>query len=337
MNRILELDGLRGAAILLVLYWHYASPLFSVLGNSVVDYGALLYFLKYSHQLTWSSVDLFFVLSGFLIVGILLDVKNSKNYFATFYIRRLCRIFPLYYLMLFLFILFPWLGLSLGSDPSLFKNEVPLLAYFSFTQNLLLDGFDTKWLSVTWSLAIEEQFYLFIPLLIKFVSRKNLLVIFIGAICMAPVFRFIFMNDIYAYVFPFARSDSILMGGCLAILIRNAEAHKFLLNKYSLLVFITTVVFIITAIEASELSKQGDIFNHLWMGLMYSLLLLLIILKRECNYFSFLKSSFLVWFGLRSYAIYLLDIMNKVFYAMENHINTDYLQKNIHEYLRQVR
>src|SRR5689334_3132541 len=93
-ERIPELDGIRGLAILLVLAWHYlflrfaptappsARPVWSVFA------------------LTWSGVDLFFVLSGFLIGGILLRCRDSPNYFKTFYIRRACRIVPAYFLVL---------------------------------------------------------------------------------------------------------------------------------------------------------------------------------------------------------------------------------------------
>src|SRR5262245_13203211 len=89
--RISELDGLRGLAILLVLLWHYA------VGPVIVHQSTLANFLIVrSLNLAWSGVDLFFVLSGFLIGGILLDHRDTTHYFRTFYIRRICRIVPLY-------------------------------------------------------------------------------------------------------------------------------------------------------------------------------------------------------------------------------------------------
>ena len=148
MKRIKELDGLRGIAILLVILWHYCAVQIEP-GNSVA-----LEFLSRLLSTTWSGVDLFFVLSGFLIVGILVDAKGSPTYFKTFYIRRMCRILPLYYLMVVLFVLLPKIGLS-GND-WLFARDLPLLSYFTLTQNFFMHngGFGSNWLGVTWSLAI---------------------------------------------------------------------------------------------------------------------------------------------------------------------------------------
>src|SRR3990167_10051651 len=99
MKKIIELDGIRGVAIALVLIWHYfATQLW-------VQDGTLLYYFRYMSALTWSGVDLFFVLSGFLIGGILLDHREAGNYFRVFYIRRVCRIFPLYYAHFALFVM----------------------------------------------------------------------------------------------------------------------------------------------------------------------------------------------------------------------------------------
>ena len=98
-KRIPELDGLRGIAIALILILHY----FVV--NIKADLGSTLAYFLACFRLTWSGVDLFFVLSGFLIGGILLDNRESTNYFRVFYVRRTCRIFPLYYVNLLLFFL----------------------------------------------------------------------------------------------------------------------------------------------------------------------------------------------------------------------------------------
>src|SRR4051794_33765891 len=93
-GRVLELDGIRGTAILLVLYWHL------VVCTVNPTQGSALYYLMALSRLTWSGVDLFFVLSGFLIGGILLDGRESSNYFKVFYVRRFYRILPLYFVVL---------------------------------------------------------------------------------------------------------------------------------------------------------------------------------------------------------------------------------------------
>jgi len=88
------LDGIRGLAILLVLFFH-----FSVVGG----HSASIRFIQKTWGFGWSGVDLFFVLSGFLITGILLDAKNRSHYFRNFYARRTVRIFPLYFAFLAVF------------------------------------------------------------------------------------------------------------------------------------------------------------------------------------------------------------------------------------------
>ena len=93
-RRIPQLDGLRGVAIALVVVFHYV--------NFAVESGApgWVKLLIRPTSLGWSGVDLFFVLSGFLIGGILLDARESRNYFRVFYRRRACRILPLYFAFL---------------------------------------------------------------------------------------------------------------------------------------------------------------------------------------------------------------------------------------------
>jgi peptidoglycan/LPS O-acetylase OafA/YrhL len=118
-GRIPALDGLRGVAILLVLLWHLAF-------DKIPTSGPLSYLFALG-RLSWSGVDLFFVLSGFLIGGILLDARDSSRYFKTFYLRRGFRILPLYGVVTGLYIL-DYL-LSPGTSP------IPLASYPTFTQN----------------------------------------------------------------------------------------------------------------------------------------------------------------------------------------------------------
>src|ERR671933_724528 len=127
-----ELDGLRGIAILMVVAWHY-------------NLGPFL-----------SGVDLFFVLSGFLLGGILLDKKEAPNYFKAFYARRVCRIFPLYFVCLLVFVILvavPVLGWLLFGDSIrlLLGDPIPLWSYMTFTQNFAmaqLGGWGNPWLFV---------------------------------------------------------------------------------------------------------------------------------------------------------------------------------------------
>ena len=163
-SRIPELDGIRGLAVILVLFFHYGNNqlIFMTDPHAVVNvFTKITSFFR-------SGVDLFFILSGFLIGAILLKNKASKSYFKTFYIRRFLRIFPLFYLLLKA-IDFP--------DPGnfLFKDELNIGYYFLFIQNYMMaasNTFAAQALTPNWSLAVEEQFYLFLPTLLLFYAKK---------------------------------------------------------------------------------------------------------------------------------------------------------------------
>jgi peptidoglycan/LPS O-acetylase OafA/YrhL len=170
-GRIPQLDGLRGLAIGLVVVWHYFVEVPGPAGSAVASALRRLFFLS------WSGVDLFFVLSGFLIGGILLDNRESPRYFRTFYVRRAARILPLYLLLLAPF----WsarASLDTSRSPalaSLLGGDVPDWSYVVFVQNFFMaaaGNFGPQWTAITWSLAIEEQFYLVLPLTLYLVPRR---------------------------------------------------------------------------------------------------------------------------------------------------------------------
>ena len=143
------LDGVRGVAVLMVFLVHY--------GGGAKSSNFLLHIIGVSVQAGWSGVTFFFILSGFLISGILLDTKESPNYFKNFYARRVLRIWPLYYCLLaFMFVVLPHASASQGV--AIFAKSSPWWAYPFFLQNFLLPlSTDAAGpLGVTWSLAIEE-------------------------------------------------------------------------------------------------------------------------------------------------------------------------------------
>jgi peptidoglycan/LPS O-acetylase OafA/YrhL len=224
--RVPELDGIRGCAILLVLVWHYiACQLHAVPGTAAA-------YVERSLSMTWSGVDLFFVLSGFLISGILLDNRPATNYFRVFYARRICRIFPLYFLVLGLFMFFLALGAEHWSKLSwLFHSPLPLWSYATFTQNVLMASRQTMgsgWLEVTWSLAVEEQFYLVIPLLIWLLPRRQLAVVAVLLVFLAPLLRSTWGSWFQGYLLTPWRGDSLLTGTLLAIAVRNQAVLSLL-------------------------------------------------------------------------------------------------------------
>ena len=167
LTTIKPLDGIRALAILLVLISHYFN---CQIGDDVTG---ILKSLKWLTFCTWSGVDLFFILSGFLIGRILIVHKRSQNYFKTFYLRRAFRIFPVYYLIILIFVILMVSGFS-PSVPWLMKNPFPLYSYLLCIQNFWAStgDFGPNWLGVTWSLAVEEQFYLLLPLLVIIIKDK---------------------------------------------------------------------------------------------------------------------------------------------------------------------
>src|SRR4051812_10334891 len=163
-TRIRELDGLRAIAVLMVVSWHYIG---------IPD--GQDYWLWKTFHVGRFGVDLFFVLSGYLISNILLKHRESGSYFSSFYGRRALRIWPIYYLMCAAS-LGGWL---LGLSPTLFDTSgVPGWTYLFGLQNFgiaVARNNGVYWLGGTWSLAIEEQFYLLFPLIVRFVPPQRLL------------------------------------------------------------------------------------------------------------------------------------------------------------------
>lgn len=173
-----DVDGLRAAAISLVLMLHFIwMPVAPVL--AVAQFG-------------WVGVDLFFVLSGFLIVGILLDHRRSENYYGVFYLRRFFRIIPLYALMLAPLFLVAGLHLQarLGTHGLGNVTWLTVLSYLFFQQNLLqVFTAPPGYLGPAWSLAIEEQFYLLLPPVVRNLNPRRLWRWLIGGMVAGVVLR----------------------------------------------------------------------------------------------------------------------------------------------------
>lgn len=222
-RRVPELDGIRGLAIVLVLVWHYVVSALRAAPATPLAY------IQKALWLSWSGVDLFFVLSGFLIGGILMDNRAAQNYFSVFYIRRTCRIFPLYFAALALF----WLCRPFAS-PALawvFDKSLPWWSYATYTQNIV-GSIRSEWgamgFGVTWSLAVEEQFYAVLPLLIWLVDMRKLPYVLASLVALAPVIRVALFqlsgNDDQAFQATYTllpcRMDALLIGSLCAWMVR---------------------------------------------------------------------------------------------------------------------
>lgn len=210
-ERIESLDGVRGVAILLVILMHAMFFGVPLPGTAPLDAGALWPSVA---ALGWCGVDLFFVLSGFLITGILLRARGSPHYFRNFYVRRALRIFPLYYAVLALLLF------GLERAPATTAEK---LSYFLYYQNVRYALFgevasDPARL-ITWSLAIEEQFYLIWPAVVAAASRQALQRICVALIGGAIVLRFLLLAAGLhtTYFLTPCRLDTLAAGALLAL------------------------------------------------------------------------------------------------------------------------
>lgn len=203
-RHIAQLDALRAFAVLSVLLTHFWTyPQGATILNRIASFG-------------WVGVDLFFVLSGFLITGILWETKERPAYFRNFYMRRALRIFPLYYALIFVvFLILPMLTTlpeQLAADRWM---------YFAYLSNIALAaGWQLFLVDITWSLAIEEQFYLLWPAVVRVLTKRRLTTVCISIIVGALLARTALFDVIgwrWAHMFMPLRMDSFAVGALLAL------------------------------------------------------------------------------------------------------------------------
>lgn len=305
--RIPALDGVRGVAILLVLIWHYGQN--QLRGEPGTAVAALKQVLGF----TWSGVDLFFVLSGFLIAGILIDQRQSPRYFQTFYIRRACRIFPIYYLNVLVF--FGLALLAVGEtgplDRLFMSADVPFWSYATYTQNIYmgLHGAGTGgWLAVTWSLAIEEQFYLLLPFLIRFAPYRWLPYLLAWFILSAVTLRFAYPG-LSAYINTPWRADALLLGALIAWALRDDAIQDWLRSTRTWLgtVAAAMAVGVVAAAWGGRLVLGGPI-THFVLALLYAGVILVLLLSPRGVMDRMLSVRWLRWLGTISYAVFLVHV-----------------------------
>lgn len=294
-GHIAALDGIRGLGVILVLFYHYGASA-SVLG---LDYVIL--------RLTgigWSGVDLFFVLSGFLITGILYDSKTRPNYFKNFYARRTLRIFPLYYVAAITVILLAVItgyGLLGGSNP------LWILLYVGNFQMAIEGGGST--LDHFWSLAIEEQFYLVWPFVVLSLSRGKLMLVAAAMVVTAPVIRtFMVLNDVpdlAVYVLTPARMDGLALGALIALAVRGPKGITPLVPWAWRLGATAMAAFLIIVLTRWEFSNSDPVILTIGISLltiMYASILLLSMTFRPLK--MFMELPVMRWFGRYSYGLY---------------------------------
>jgi peptidoglycan/LPS O-acetylase OafA/YrhL len=294
------LDALRGVAILDVMLYHFSG---GYKGNNaalriwsaVVDSG-------------WMGVDLFFVLSGFLITGILYDTACAENRARNFYTRRALRIFPLFYGVLLGFVLLtPVLHLH-------WRTGHLLLFFFLSNMTGIFApslGAVHRWINLghLWSLAVEEQFYLLWPFVVWWVrDRKHLLWIILTVLIAGPILRGLFLwGGVDAGTISrllVTRADSLLFGGAVALMARGPEADRIPATQIFFLCAAALAILLMLA--------HGPVATSPWIATIgYSIIaacsasLIFLAIQESRGISRVLDYRFFRFFGRYSYGLYL--------------------------------
>ena len=314
------LDGIRGLAIIAVLVRHIAY-VFKPHGP------VSRWFLPIPQFGSW-GVDLFFVLSGFLITGILIDTKPAINRLRSFYGRRVLRIFPLYYLILIILFVGAYFSrwLSAASNMQCTADYISHLFYFqNFIPLWHRGAYPLGVLGPYWSLAVEEQFYLVWPFLVWKLAPKSIVKICGTGLLMTLALRLILVPKFGAGIWVFAitptRADGLFVGAALAaILAIKGEFPKRLLVGMA-----TTGALLLVAVPifvpARQLWETGWLMAEIGItgvALCSGALIVYCLTYSESRLARAFQTPWLRSFGKYSYGIYLIHAT--VYYAGENYL-----------------
>lgn len=299
------LDGVRGLAILMVMALHFvgeskAETLAQTLLTKAAGYGLF-------------GVDLFFVLSGFLITGILLDGKDRPHYFRNFYARRTLRIFPLYYgVLAALFLLLP---VVTPLSPQLEQAREQQGWLWSYTTNFYV-AYTASWRSLTyvthfWSLAIEEHFYLIWPLVVFALRRATLERVCIGVIAAGLALRIGLalagVSDVSISALTPCRVDTLCVGALLAVVAQREGGLTMLLERCGKAALVLGAAILLlsayAALTTDELPALRQVRNTLF-ALFFGAVTLLAVRPGTGLVPRAFRSRALKFFGKYSYGIY---------------------------------
>jgi len=347
-ERVPVLDGIRGVAVLLVMMFHFWSV--------ATARNAFLWERAYSAVagMGWIGVDLFFVLSGFLITGILYDSRVSSRYFRVFYGRRVVRIFPLYYAALIIFFVVIPLLLPHLHHPAAFDigtSTTGKVLAWTYLLNWYegIGGFDVipHPLQHFWSLAIEEQFYMVWPFLVWKLSRRRLIQVCFGLMTVGLVLRAVlygFHMPIAAYTWTFCRADSLAVGAIVALAARDAHDWELLSKWVRRLVFPSFAAIVLVRIlspncpdgpGASSNFQMGTI-ELTFAGIFFASCVAIAISVGKAHLIHWvLSSSFLRFFGKYSYCLYICHVPLIAVLAKAG-LNGEHLERLLHSELLAV-
>jgi len=294
-----ELDSLRGLAILGVLlyhglYWARDLSLYS-------PWQSRIFRLMAPGQF---GVNLFFVLSGFLITGILLDSRTREDYFRRFYFRRALRILPAYYLTLLLLVLFKLTSLGF------------LLVSLAYSSNMApLFGLAISY-PVLWSLAVEEHFYLVWPAIVRRISTRILLWLLAALLVLSPVSRFFYLQTVLRVPgvrpgfgsFTWNHLDGLALGAIVAILVRRPGWSRRRMLQFSILLIVSAVALAALGYPFGILTRTtpiGVALQYVPWNLSFAALLGLFLWIGTSRWKAIVAPSPLMFFGKISYGLYL--------------------------------
>lgn len=338
-TRILALDGLRGLAVLVVIAKHYGIYHWPGTAGTFA-----------SDLVTWVfpelyATDLFLVLTGYLLAGRLLDSLDKPGYYSNFYWRRLCRTFPPYYVLLLCFaagvltadLLAPYLWLDLNWP---FGTVWSMPAYMTFMQSfwiLAKGSLGPDWLSITWMLAVQEQFYLLLPLLLHWTRQRNLGYVFVGLFLAAPLCRWLVWTALpagerFGYdCLIICRCDTLAIGVLAAWLLRSAGIQQAVIGLRRLLCPVATSLFLGLAWAAYNGYNWSDpiwfVLGHSYRALLYLFLVLVACFASDGLVGAVLRNSVLCELGRISYGLFLFhqmirDLLFRVMLGMPPHLNS---------------
>jgi len=296
--RNLALDGFRGLMTIFVLVSHYFCE---------VPHGTAVF------EVGWMAVIAFFVLSGFLVGRLIIEKQDRANFFAVFYIRRACRTLPIYFVCVIL--VFACLTLFARATWLDARIEFPLWSYLTFTQNVFIaktGGFGAHWLAPTWTLAVEEQFYLLTPALFFIVPRRILPLTLVGGLVLAVAYRALaietgFVPDVAVAVLLPGVADTLIVGLLAALLMKSGLVDW---KRFDFAFRIAPLLLFCLAINLRSLDDHQHALLRIVVVPLIAIAsaLLIISLARGRPEAAYLSSRILCFFGRTSYSIYLTHL-----------------------------
>jgi peptidoglycan/LPS O-acetylase OafA/YrhL len=297
--RIPELDGFRGLMTLFVVYSHFFVE---------VPHGVGIFYFG------WVAVIAFFVLSGYLVGRLIMEKKECRNFLPVFYLRRICRTFPTYFLASALLLLIAdAIADRVWADG---LSALPAWSYFVFAQNFFMltrESVGLHWLAPSWTLALEEQFYIFAPLLFLLLPRRWWIAA-LSALCvfglgLRAVGVFTGWLGLVPLGFLPSSADVLCIGVLLAVLVQDNVIDW---QRWSGLLRVSPIVFLLLAAGAARLDggEVGPWFQVLDPPLIAiaSALFILMLVKGAPEARRF-QSPLLRFFGDISYSVYLTHLL----------------------------